>query len=78
MSLRAKYLNATEFSLYRFLIPELCGHVGKAIWLDSDMVCLADIGELFDTGLGRCRLPGEARRLFQQGGQSVGLECHAD
>ncbi|QFZ92210.2 glycosyltransferase [Synechococcus elongatus] len=51
MSLRVKYWNATEFSLYRFLIPELCGYQGRAIYIDSDVVCLRDIGELFDTDL---------------------------
>jgi hypothetical protein len=40
MSLRVKYHNATEFSLYRFLIPEVCAHQGRAIHLDPDMVCL--------------------------------------
>jgi hypothetical protein len=48
MSLRVKYRNYTEFSLYRYLMPQLCGHQGRAIHLDSDMVCLGDIGELFD------------------------------
>ena len=52
MSLRVKYLNITEFSLYRFLIPELCDHKGRAIWIDSDTVCLADIGDLFDAPMG--------------------------
>lgn len=51
MSLRVKYKNVTEFSLYRFLIPEICGHSGRAIFLDSDMICLGDIGELFDSDL---------------------------
>lgn len=51
MSLRVKYLNATEFSLYRFLIPQLCGHKGRAIYLDSDMICLGDINTLRDTPL---------------------------
>ena len=49
MSLRVKYRNITEFSLYRYLIPELCNYQGRAIYLDSDTICLADIGELFDT-----------------------------
>lgn len=49
MSLRVKYRNITEFSLYRYLIPELCNYQGKAIYVDSDTVCLSDIGELFDT-----------------------------
>lgn len=54
MSLRIKYRNATEFSLYRFLIPEICNYQGKAIYVDSDTVCLTDIGELFDTSTNGC------------------------
>lgn len=49
MSLRVKYRNVTEFSLYRYLIPEICGHRGTAIYIDSDTICLTDIAELFDT-----------------------------
>jgi len=49
MSLRAKYMNLTEFSNYRFLVPQLCGYAGRAIYLDSDMICLGDVGELFRT-----------------------------
>jgi len=52
MSLRVKYQNITEFSLYRFLIPELCNYQGRAIYIDSDTICLSDIGELFDTPMG--------------------------
>lgn len=52
MSLRVKYRNITEFSLYRFLIPELCNFQGKAIYIDSDTICLSDIAELFDTPMG--------------------------
>jgi lipopolysaccharide biosynthesis glycosyltransferase len=48
MSLRVKYQNFTEFSLYRWLIPQLCDFQGRAIFLDSDTICLGDIGELFD------------------------------
>ncbi len=54
LSLRLKYRNVTEFSLYRYLIPEICGYQGKAIYLDSDMICLTDIGELFDTLINGC------------------------
>lgn len=54
MPLKIKYHNDTEFSLYRFLIPEICNYQGKAIYLDSDMVCLSDIGELFDTPMNGC------------------------
>lgn len=48
MSLRVKYKNFTEFSNYRFLIPEVCNYQGRAIFLDSDMLCLGDIEELFN------------------------------
>ncbi|MBL8211584.1 MAG: hypothetical protein JNK87_12765 [Bryobacterales bacterium] len=37
---------ATEFSLFRYLIPELCRFEGRAIYLDSDMIALGDIAEL--------------------------------
>lgn len=48
MSLDVKYRNLTEFTHYRWLIPQLCGHQGRALWLDSDIIALCDIGELFD------------------------------
>jgi len=51
MSLKAKYTNTTEFSNYRFLIPQLCNHTGRAIYADSDMIALGDIGELFDADM---------------------------
>jgi len=47
MSLRVKYKNVTEFSNYRFLIPEICGYKGRALFVDSDTICLADLGKLF-------------------------------
>lgn len=40
----------TPFSFQRFLIPDLCKHRGMALYLDSDMLCLADIVELFQYG----------------------------
>jgi lipopolysaccharide biosynthesis glycosyltransferase len=52
MSLKLKYRNVTEFSLYRYLIPKICNYRGKAIYLDSDTICLTDIAELFETDLG--------------------------
>lgn len=39
----------TTFSFQRFIIPEECGFTGRAIYLDSDMIVLADIAELFDS-----------------------------
>lgn len=38
----------TPFSCFRFAVPELMNFQGKAIYLDADMLLLADIGELFD------------------------------
>ena len=51
MTLEVKYQNFTEFSNYRWYIPQICNYQGKAIWLDSDTVCLGDIGILFDTDM---------------------------
>ena len=64
MPLDLKYRNVTEFSLYRFLVPKLCNGQGKAIYLDSDMLCLGDIGELFDTS------PGEHHFLAKRNAHS--------
>lgn len=38
----------THFTFTRYLVPALCGYQGKGLFLDSDMLCLGDIGELFD------------------------------
>ena len=38
----------TEFTYSRFLVPYLCNYEGTALFLDADMLCLADITELFD------------------------------
>lgn len=54
LSLKLKYENITEFSLYRYLIPQLCNYQGRAIYIDSDVICLKDIGELFDTEFDGC------------------------
>lgn len=39
----------TPFSFQRFLVPELKGHSGRAIYLDSDMLVLEDIRTLWQT-----------------------------
>jgi hypothetical protein len=46
----------TPFSFQRFLIPELCGYQGKAIYLDSDMQVFQDIAQLWNQSLGECDL----------------------
>lgn len=38
---------ATPFSAFRWSIPEHCGFQGRAIYLDIDMIVLADIAELW-------------------------------
>ncbi|HVE53845.1 MAG TPA: glycosyltransferase [Ramlibacter sp.] len=37
----------TPFSFQRFLIPELCGFQGRAIYLDADMQVFGDIDEVW-------------------------------
>lgn len=66
-----KYRNFTEFSNYRWLIPEICGYAGRAIFLDSDMVCLADIAELFDADMGGCAMLAKAEAYA--GGNAWGM-----
>ena len=41
-------LQTTEFSFSRFLVPWLCAYRGKAVFMDCDMLCRADVGELAD------------------------------
>ena len=38
----------TPFSCLRWSCPALCNFTGQAIYLDSDIIVLADIGELWD------------------------------
>lgn len=37
----------TPFTFSRFLVPWLCNFRGRALFLDSDFLCLADIAQLF-------------------------------
>ena len=67
LSLQLKYQNITEFSLYRFLIPQICNYQGKAIYIDSDTICLTDIGELFDTSLNGCDFLAKADAYNRRG-----------
>jgi hypothetical protein len=43
----------TAFSFYRFMIPELCGFRGRALYLDADMLVFGDIAELWDIPFGK-------------------------
>lgn len=44
-------LESTDFSMTRFLVPYLSNYTGYSLFLDCDMLCQADIGELFLYGL---------------------------
>ncbi|WP_341909242.1 hypothetical protein [Polaromonas sp. YR568] len=46
----------TPFSFQRFLIPELCGFTGRAIYLDADMLVFRDIAEVWGSDLTACDL----------------------
>lgn len=52
----------TPFSFQRFLIPELCGYSGKAIYLDSDMLVFKDIDDLWKTSLTGCDIQATSNR----------------
>ena len=41
----------TGFSFLRFSIPERAGWQGKAIYMDADQLCLADVSELWEADL---------------------------
>jgi hypothetical protein len=42
----------TPFSFQRFLIPELCGYRGRAIYMDADMQVFHDIASLWKAPMG--------------------------
>ena len=46
-------LASTEFTYTRFLPPFLCGYSGIALFMDSDMLCFADIMELLNMDMSR-------------------------
>ncbi len=59
----------TPFSFQRFLIPELCGFSGKAIYLDADMLVFRDISKLWNQPFLGCDLQtvmkGDSKRYEQ-------------
>jgi hypothetical protein len=46
-------LQSTEFAFTRFLVPYLSGYEGWSIFADGDMICLADLAELWALRDGR-------------------------
>lgn len=41
-------IESTDFSFTRFLVPYLSGYVGWSIFMDCDMLCIADIAKLWE------------------------------
>ncbi len=46
----------TGFSFSRFVIPQLAGYRGRALYLDADMLVFSDVAELWDIPFGKQRL----------------------
>ena len=42
---RGEY-DSTDFAITRFLVPFLCDYEGFAVFMDCDMLCVGDVGEL--------------------------------
>lgn len=42
----------TSFTYSRYLVPYLCDYQGQALFIDSDMLLLGDVGELFGSATG--------------------------
>ena len=49
-------LASTEFTFTRFLVPSLCEYRGLALFMDCDMVALADLNPLFDLDMSNLAL----------------------
>lgn len=67
-------LQSTEFSFSRFLVPYLCGYRGYALFMDCDMLALADLQEVMAYADSRyavsvCKhdyVPSEERKFLEQ------------
>lgn len=60
---------ATPFSGFRWIVPELCGNEGHAIYCDSDFMFLADVAELW------AQKPGPGQVVTGKGGAAWRLCC---
>ena len=73
-----------QSTYYRLQLPQLAPHIGRALWVDGDMLVLRDLGELYDTDLGGAPLgavqdlviPYVASRLGVAAWRELGLEAH--
>lgn len=52
----------TDFTFARYLVPWLCDYEGTGIFMDSDMLCMGDVGEL-GVGDGTVALVAHAQNL---------------
>lgn len=69
-----KYANVTEFSNFRWFIPRLCGYQGRAMFIDSDMVCLANLGMFADIDMNGTAMMAKADAYApKEGGTTWGL-----
>lgn len=66
-------LDSTDFSITRFLVPYLSGYEGSSIFMDCDMLCLADIHEVIglaqDAAVAVCKhdyVPRTAAKFLRQ------------
>jgi len=57
---------ATPFSGFRWAIPEACDFKGQAIYMDSDMIILGDLAELWDEPFRQAYVGGEI--IMMKGG----------
>ena len=72
-------LPRTPFSFQRFLIPEIVGYSGRAIYLDSDMQVFQDIRNLWTLPMAEVQLKavGDAANLRQPQFSVMLLDCAA-
>lgn len=78
LDLKIKYSNNTEFTFYKYLVPELCGYNGKALFLDSDIICLGDLNDLANTNMDNYDLlaKGDAYKTEQWGSSVLLFNCY--
>lgn len=67
-----KAAGCTGFTMFRYAIPELCDYEGYAIYLDVDMILLADIAELW-----QYKTPGRWAALKDGSREVMVIDCSA-
>jgi hypothetical protein len=68
----------TPFSFQRFMIPEIAGYQGRAIYMDSDQIVFKDIARLNDRRLGKAPLACRyVKHLPSRSSSMMLLDCSA-